>query len=100
MHLVFLKAFDIAFIGLVSQQSSERLPLLMWSDGSVVSRYAGFWALKQPNFATGACAQMLLTEKNGVHHTNAWSLGVCNTLQNFACELPSCIKGMLWCSPE
>jgi hypothetical protein len=82
------------WIGLISQQGTSDTPMFMWSDGSAVSRYVGFWAPGQPDYSTGSCTSASLDK----HSELEWRLDMCNQLLPFVCELSACVSGkfFLW----
>uniref|UniRef100_A0A9J2P4X9 Sushi, von Willebrand factor type A, EGF and pentraxin domain-containing protein 1 n=1 Tax=Ascaris lumbricoides TaxID=6252 RepID=A0A9J2P4X9_ASCLU len=81
------------WIGIVAQRTEDDDALFLWSDGTAVSRYVGFWLSGQPDYRTGTCAKASLTSSSNLQ----WSLDMCNMLLPFVCELPACIKGSFFC---
>ncbi|OZC07370.1 lectin C-type domain protein, partial [Onchocerca flexuosa] len=49
------------WIGVVAQQTEDEDAYFLWSDGTVISRYVGFWNDGQPDYRAGTCAKVLLT---------------------------------------
>uniref|UniRef100_A0A914C4L0 Fibropellin-1 n=1 Tax=Acrobeloides nanus TaxID=290746 RepID=A0A914C4L0_9BILA len=81
------------WIGLISQESGDDDAFFLWSDGTLVSRYIGFWGKGQPDYRSGSCAKA----KFGSPSNLFWELEMCNMLLPFVCELPACIKGSFFC---
>ncbi|VDM23842.1 unnamed protein product [Toxocara canis] len=81
------------WIGVVAQRTEDDDALFLWSDGTAVSRYVGFWQNGQPDYRTGACAKASLAASSNLQ----WSLDMCNMLLPFVCELPACVKGSFFC---
>uniref|UniRef100_A0A7E4V9J7 Sushi, von Willebrand factor type A, EGF and pentraxin domain-containing protein 1 n=1 Tax=Panagrellus redivivus TaxID=6233 RepID=A0A7E4V9J7_PANRE len=86
------------WIGLLSQQDGDNDAMFLWSDGSSVSRYVGFWGKGQPDYRTGSCAKASTTNEIGAPVTSVnWQLEMCNMLLPFVCELPACTQGSFFC---
>uniref|UniRef100_A0A914YWX2 Uncharacterized protein n=1 Tax=Panagrolaimus superbus TaxID=310955 RepID=A0A914YWX2_9BILA len=86
------------WIGLVVDPNLSDDAMFMWSDGSMVSRYTGFWAKGQPDYRTGGCVKASTVNSNGSPLSSiAWHLEMCNMLFPFVCELPACVKGSFFC---
>ncbi|KAK0398751.1 hypothetical protein QR680_002734 [Steinernema hermaphroditum] len=81
------------WIGLVSNHRDDADDMFMWSDGSIVSRYTGFWAKGNPDHSAGSCTKVSINP----HASPSWKLSVCNILLPFVCELPACVKGSFFC---
>ncbi|VBB34143.1 unnamed protein product [Acanthocheilonema viteae] len=77
------------WIGVVAQQTEDEDSYFLWSDGTIISRYVGFWNDGQPNYRAGTCAKVSITTTDGLR----WGLEMCNTLLPFICVLPACMKG-------
>lgn len=43
---------------LSKQSGNNEDSSFVWSDGSFVSRYVGFWAKGQPDYHSGSCAKV------------------------------------------
>ncbi|VDM13491.1 unnamed protein product [Wuchereria bancrofti] len=48
------------WIGVVAQQAEDENAFFLWSDGTVISRYVGFWNDGQPDYRAGTCAKVFL----------------------------------------
>ncbi|KAL3983031.1 EGF-like domain family protein [Acanthocheilonema viteae] len=81
------------WIGVVAQQTEDEDSYFLWSDGTIISRYVGFWNDGQPNYRAGTCAKVSITTTDGLR----WGLEMCNTLLPFICVLPACMKGSFFC---
>lgn len=46
---------NFCLLGLLNQNAQNSTPTYLWSDGTSVSKYAGFWDLDQPNTNKGSC---------------------------------------------
>lgn len=76
----------------MNQELEPRNPLYLWSDGTVVSRFAGFWELGQPNANLGSCVAASTNRSYGATEFT-WAFTMCNHLLPFVCQKPACVKG-------
>ena len=44
---------------MIARRTEDEDALFLWSDGSVVSRYIGFWEVGQPDYKSGICTKVL-----------------------------------------
>lgn len=56
--------------------------------GALVSQYAGFWDLRQPNPKNGECVDVHITSD-----VQSWELTTCETLLPFMCKATACPSG-------
>lgn len=56
--------------------------------GGLVSQYAGYWALRQPNPKDGECVDVHVTSDK-----QSWELTTCETLLPFMCKSDACPAG-------
>lgn len=56
--------------------------------GALVSQYAGFWDLRQPNAKDGECVDVHVTSDS-----QSWELTTCETLLPFMCKANACPAG-------
>lgn len=56
--------------------------------GALVSQYAGFWDLRQPNPKEGECVDVHVTSDS-----QSWELTTCETLLPFMCRATACPTG-------
>lgn len=56
--------------------------------GALVSQYAGFWDLQQPNPKDGECVDVHVSSDN-----QSWELTTCETLLPFMCRAKACPAG-------
>ncbi|XP_063243609.1 sushi, von Willebrand factor type A, EGF and pentraxin domain-containing protein 1 isoform X2 [Bacillus rossius redtenbacheri] len=61
--------------------------------GILVSQYAGFWALTQPDPKAGECVDVRLTDEH-----QSWELTTCESLLPFLCKAAACPTGSFHCS--
>ncbi|KAK7873875.1 hypothetical protein R5R35_005737 [Gryllus longicercus] len=61
--------------------------------GLLVSQYAGFWALTQPEPKAGECVDVALSDES-----QSWELTTCESLMPFLCKAPACPAGSFHCS--
>lgn len=59
--------------------------------GALVSQYAGYWDLKQPNPKNGECVDVHVTSE-----TQSWELTTCETLLPFMCKANACPAGKIF----
>lgn len=63
-HLIineWKKNKGILIKGVVAQQTEDEDAYFLWSDGTIVSRYVGFWNDGQPDYRVGTCAKVFLS---------------------------------------
>ncbi|CAD5221161.1 unnamed protein product [Bursaphelenchus okinawaensis] len=82
------------WIGLITERSSNDDGSFVWSDGVVVSRFAGFWSKKQPDFGRGNCVQAGVNAEKSVE----WQMEMCNLMSPFVCQLNACVSGSFHCN--
>ncbi|VDD98069.1 unnamed protein product [Enterobius vermicularis] len=46
------------WIGMIARRTEDEDALFLWSDGSIVSRYIGFWEIGQPDYKSGTCTRV------------------------------------------
>lgn len=56
--------------------------------GTLVSQYAGFWDLRQPNPKDGECVDVHVSSDS-----QSWELTTCETLLPFMCRASACPAG-------
>ncbi|XP_022825719.1 sushi, von Willebrand factor type A, EGF and pentraxin domain-containing protein 1 isoform X1 [Spodoptera litura] len=61
--------------------------------GALVSQYAGFWDLRQPNPKEGECVDVHVSSDS-----QSWELTTCETLLPFMCRATACPAGTFHCS--
>ncbi|KAG8295757.1 calcium ion binding [Homalodisca vitripennis] len=61
--------------------------------GVLVSQYAGFWSLDQPEPSAGECVDVTLTDDQ-----QSWELQTCESLLPFLCRANACPAGSFHCS--
>ncbi|XP_052128948.1 sushi, von Willebrand factor type A, EGF and pentraxin domain-containing protein 1 [Frankliniella occidentalis] len=61
--------------------------------GLLVSQYAGFWALPQPDPSMGECVDATIEDEH-----QSWSLTTCESLLPFLCRAQACPTGSFHCS--
>lgn len=61
--------------------------------GVLVSQYAGFWALDQPNTKAGECVDVNVSDEH-----QSWQLNTCESLLPFLCRSNACPTGSFHCS--
>ncbi|XP_072154980.1 uncharacterized protein uif isoform X2 [Bemisia tabaci] len=61
--------------------------------GVLVSQYAGFWSLEQPDPRAGECVDVTITDQQ-----QSWQLQTCETLLPFLCRANACPTGSFHCS--
>ncbi|KAK6617037.1 hypothetical protein RUM44_005394 [Polyplax serrata] len=61
--------------------------------GLVVSQYAGFWSLNQPDPSKGECVDVGVSDDS-----QSWQLTTCESLLPFLCRSNACPEGSFHCS--
>ncbi|XP_073992974.1 sushi, von Willebrand factor type A, EGF and pentraxin domain-containing protein uif isoform X1 [Rhodnius prolixus] len=61
--------------------------------GILVSQYAGFWSMDQPDSGYGECVDVTLTDDR-----QSWELQTCESLLPFLCRASACPAGSFHCS--
>ncbi|XP_054265760.1 uncharacterized protein LOC128988471 [Macrosteles quadrilineatus] len=61
--------------------------------GVLVSQYAGFWSLDQPDPSSGECVDVMLSDEQ-----QSWELQTCESLLPFLCRANACPAGSYHCS--
>lgn len=77
------------WLGLTSLDSL-RTNTLESAAGVLVSQYAGFWALDQPNTKAGECVDVNVSDEH-----QSWQLNTCESLLPFLCRSNACPTGKL-----
>ncbi|CAG2067393.1 unnamed protein product, partial [Timema podura] len=72
------------WLGLASLDSL-RTNTLESAAGVLVSQYAGFWSLSQPNPLAGECVNVQITDEH-----QSWELTTCESLLPFLCRASAC----------